>query len=174
MIGAPQVALRLASQRQSTGPGDVSPHPRPDGLTLFDTAVVAAEYRVAGDEFHRLLHTLTAEELRSLSAGTRRTNEQLLFHMLFGYMVVQRLVPLVCVVSRLPEPVGRGFARVWGSGTPPFDVVNYWGSRWGVSVFNHERMGRKRDRVTDSLLRRLERETDADLAREEHRFEKSR
>ena len=37
--------------------------------------------------------------------GTRWTNEQLLFHMLFGYMIVQRLLVLVKVFSRLPDAV---------------------------------------------------------------------
>ena len=35
--------------------------------------------------------------------GTRWTSEQLLFHMVFGYMIVQRLLILVKVFSRLPD-----------------------------------------------------------------------
>ena len=35
------------------------------------------------------------------TGGTRWTNEQLLFHMVFGYMIVQRLLILVRVFSRL-------------------------------------------------------------------------
>ena len=47
-------------------------------------------------------------------------NEELLFHMVFGYMVVRALIPLVHVVSRLPEPVGRRFAALLNAGTRPF------------------------------------------------------
>ena len=32
--------------------------------------------------------------------------------MAFGYMVVQRLLPLVRVISRLPDPVSRTFANI--------------------------------------------------------------
>ena len=42
--------------------------------------------------------------------GTRWTNEQLLFHMVFGYMIVLRLLILVKLFSRLPDRVGRVFA----------------------------------------------------------------
>ncbi|WP_350356006.1 hypothetical protein [Mycolicibacterium crocinum] len=40
---------------------------------------------------------------------TRWTNEQLLFDIL-GYMIVQRLIVLVRVLGRLPDPVSRVFA----------------------------------------------------------------
>lgn len=131
----------------------------------FDRASVVAEYEAAGREFHRLLGTLSPEEFDGPSAGTRWTNEQLLFHMLFGYMILRALLWLVRVVSRMPKPVGRGFARLLNWGTPPFDVINYWGSRWAATVFDRNRMGAKWDRVIRSLLRRLERETEDSLAR---------
>jgi hypothetical protein len=131
----------------------------------FDRGAVTAEYEQAGDEFHRLLTTLTREQLGLPSNGTRWTNEQLLFHMLFGYMVVRQLIWLVRTVDRLPAPIARGLARLLNAGTKPFDLVNYWGSHWGARVINRNRMGRTWDRVTAGLLRRLERESEGDLKR---------
>ena len=130
----------------------------------FDRVSVAAEYDEAGREFQRLLRTLSPEELRTQSVATRWTNEQLLFHMLFGYLILWALLDLVRLVSRLPEPLARGFARVLNRCTRPFDAINFWGSRWGASVFDHKRMGAKWDRVTVSLLRRLEHESEMSLA----------
>ena len=46
-------------------------------------------------DFHQLLDNATNAELRASTNGTRWTNEQLLFHMLFGYLLVHNLLPLV-------------------------------------------------------------------------------
>ncbi|GHD85986.1 hypothetical protein GCM10007061_10290 [Kocuria marina] len=68
--------------------------------------------RVRAD-FHALVAAATPADLRRPSSGTRWTNGQLLFHMFFGYLIVRRLLPLVRLMGRLPEPVSRAFARCW-------------------------------------------------------------
>jgi hypothetical protein len=90
--------------------------------------------------------------------GTRWTNDQLLFHMVFGYMIVQRLLILVKVFSRLPDHVSRAYARALDAATRPFDVINYYGSSAGALVYNRRRMGAKMDRVIAALQRKLVRE----------------
>lgn len=57
----------------------------------MDRQVVHDELRQASVAFHRLLDTAAAEDLRRPSQGTRWNKEQLLFHMVFGYMVVRAL-----------------------------------------------------------------------------------
>jgi len=104
------------------------------------------------------------EDLRRRSSGTRWTNEELLFHMVFGYMVVLALLPLVKLFGHLPPVLGKGFARLLNACTGPFDVVNYWGSRAAALVFNRNRMLRKLERVTDALARHLARESERSLA----------
>ena len=47
------------------------------------------------------------EELRRRGAGARWTNEELLFHMVFGYMVVLALLPLVKTFGRLPAALSN-------------------------------------------------------------------
>jgi hypothetical protein len=135
------------------------------GTPPSDRSEIAADYARARRQLRDLVGGATPADLRRRSNGTRWNNEQLLFHMVFGYMVVQALLPLVRVVSRLPAPVGRGFAAVLNAGTRPFDFVNYWGSCAAALVFNRHRMAAKFDRVSASLLRRLDRESDRDLAR---------
>jgi hypothetical protein len=119
----------------------------------------------ARGRFHALLAAADAEDLRRRSEGTRWTNEQLLFHMVFGYLVVRTLLPLVRVVSRLPAPVGRSWAALLNSTTRPFHVVNYWGSVVAARVFDHARMGPLADRTLAALQRNLARESEAALRR---------
>jgi hypothetical protein len=119
------------------------------------TMATLAGYARARSELRELLADATPDQLRRRTIGTRWTNEQLLFHLVFGYMVVQALIPLVRVVSRLPLPVQRGFAALLNAGTVPFDFVNYWGSVFAAGYFNHNRMAAKLDRVLESLARGL-------------------
>ena len=116
-------------------------------------------------ELRELLASADAADLRRRSDGTRWTNEQLLFHMVFGYLIVRVLLPLVRLVSRLPAPLGRGFAALLNAAAGPFHVVNYGGSVAAALVFNHARMGRLFDRTVLALQRHLDGESEASLRR---------
>jgi hypothetical protein len=125
--------------------------------SAIDRAEIAADLERARVEFHRLLTETERKDAWSKpTRGTRWTNDQLLFHMVFGYMIVQRLLILVKVFSRLPGSVSRVFAVVLNAATRPFDVINYYGSL----VYNRHRMGAKMDRVIAALQRNLARESE--------------
>jgi hypothetical protein len=126
---------------------------------------ILAGYGRAAQDLRVWLEGATPADLRRRSHGTRWTNEELLFHMVFGYMVVRALLPLVHLVSRLPQPAGRGFAALLNAGTRPFDVVNYWGSRAAAVFYNRHRMLRKLEKTSAAISRRLGHETDRSLAR---------
>ena len=80
-------------------------------------------------EFDRLLgEAVRHTAWRKPTRGTRWTNEQLLFHMLLGYMVVRRLLLLVRLFSRLPDAASEVFARALNAASTLFDVINYYGS----------------------------------------------
>jgi hypothetical protein len=129
--------------------------------STIDRAEIARELERARVEFHRLLAEVERQNAwASPTRGTRWTNEQLLFHMVFGYMVVQRLLALVKVFNRLPDSVSRVFARTLNAATAPFDVINYYGSCGAALVYNRHRMGAKMDRVIASLRGKLARESD--------------
>ncbi|MEC5193187.1 MULTISPECIES: DinB family protein [unclassified Arthrobacter] len=128
-------------------------------------ADILGGYSRASHALDTWLESATTADLHRKSNGTRWTNEELLFHMVFGYMVVRALLPMVHVISRLPQPVGTAFATVLNAGTRPFDVINYWGSRAASIVYNKQRMGRKLAKTTSGISRRLERESAASLAR---------
>jgi hypothetical protein len=126
---------------------------------------IAADLERARIEFHRLVETARPDDWGKPTLGTRWNNEQLLFHMVFGYMVVQRLLVLVRIFSRLPHRASRVFANILGAATRPFHIVNYYGSCAAALVYNRRRMGAKLDRVIGSLQRQLARGNDADFAR---------
>jgi hypothetical protein len=137
--------------------------------SAVDRAEIAADLERARVELHRLL----AEAERhgawtKPTCGTRWTNEQLLFHMVFGYMIVQRLLVLAKMFSRAPDAVSRVFARGLNAATRPFDAINYYGSRVGAVVYNRHRMGAKMDRVIAALQRKLAHGSDDTLRRGMH------
>ncbi len=128
-------------------------------------ALIATELERCRADLHWLLGEATSRELVGGSVGTRWTNEQLLFHMVFGFVVVRTLLPLVHLVSRLPSPVGRGFARTLDALHRPFHVVNYLGSCAAALVFDRNRMGRLCDLTIGSLRRSLDARSDEELDR---------
>ena len=104
-------------------------------------------------DFHQLLDNATNAELRASTNGTRWTNEQLLFHMLFGYLLVHNLLPLVGAFARLPRRASKIFAATLNAATRPFHVVNYLGSLGGGRVLGKSGMAR----LMDVVIRRLQR-----------------
>ncbi|GAB3069466.1 DinB family protein [Pedococcus soli] len=132
---------------------------------MVDRAAVVADLTACRDDLHVLLAGATPDRLRARSNGTRWTNEQLLFHMVFGFLVVRRLLPLVRLVSVMTPRAGRAFAGLLNAGRVPFHAVNYAGSAGGALVFNHARMGRLCDRTINHLVVSLEREPEQRLRR---------
>jgi hypothetical protein len=120
------------------------------------------------DDFHELLDSATPEDLARPTDGTRWTNEQLLFHMLLGYLIIRSLLALVRLFGRLPRGASKGYAGLLNAATGPFDFVNYVGPVVAVHVLNAKRMGAVFDRTVAGLHRRLDAEADADLAQSMH------
>jgi hypothetical protein len=117
-------------------------------------------------EFRALIANSTPADLKRTSNGTRWTNRELLFHMMFGYLITRNLRYLFAIMSRAPERVQRGFAATLDAATRPFNLVNYWGSRFGGRVLSLDRMARWSDGVINSLQRSLDAETETSLRRD--------
>jgi len=140
----------------------------PDGDTI-DRSEITAVLERARVEFHGMLLAAQRNDAWTKpTRGTRWNNEQLLFHMVFGYMVVLRLLILVHLLGRLPEPVSRVFARVLNAATTPFHPINYYGSCAAALVYNRRRMGAELDRVIASINRKLAKDSDEALRRGMH------
>ncbi len=136
--------------------------------TVLDRAAVRAEMEQARLDFRRLVGDATPADLRRPSDGTRWTNQQLLFHMLFGYLIVRALLVLVRVFGLLPDGASKAFARLLDFARGPFDLANYLGSCAGARIISPRRMTSVLDHVIAALDKHLQRETDSALRRGMH------
>ena len=134
----------------------------------MDREQICAELDRVGNDFRDLLDTATVAELGQPTEGTSWNNEQLLFHMLFGYLLVRNLRVLVKGFSRVPDATSKRFAAILNAGTRPFHVLNYVGSLFGARVLGHARMERLMDRVLSSLQSSVRGEPEAALERGMH------
>jgi hypothetical protein len=130
----------------------------------MDRAAVIEEMEQARSSFHGLLIGASQASLRRRSSGTRWTNPQLLFHMLFGYFIVRTLLPLVRVFGRRPDSWSRRFAAALNAGWRPFHLINYLGSVGGGQVLPKRAMIALMDRTIRALQHNLTRESNETLA----------
>ena len=130
----------------------------------MDRRDIDAELERVTADFHRLLDSATGAELSMATNGTKWTNKQLLFHMLFGFILVRVLLPLVKGFGRLPPTVSRAFAAILNTGTRPFHVVNYLSALPGGAVLGRRAMGRLMDSTIGHLRGSLARESERTLA----------
>ena len=128
-----------------------------------DRAAIVQEMDASRRTFHQLLDAADSVSLHQRSDGTRWTNEQLLFHMLFGYLITRTLIVLAGMFGHLPARASRVYAGLLNAATGPFDWVNYLGSCVGARVLPRRRLVGRLDRVTMALERRLRAETSTRL-----------
>ena len=134
----------------------------------MDKEQICAELDRVRADYRELLDTATVAELRKPTEGTKWNNEQLLFHMLFGYLLVRNLRFLVRGFSRLPDEVSRRFAALLNAGTRPFHVINYVGSLFGARSLGYAGMERLMDRVLRGLQASLRAQPERTLNRGMH------
>jgi hypothetical protein len=132
---------------------------------LMSRQAVHDELEGTRTTFHRLVMGATRSDLGRMTHGTRWTNEQLLFHMLLGYLITRPLLVLMRLFARLPPSGSSRFAALLNSATPLFDEANFYGSCIGARLVGRRGMVARFDRVIASLHRALAAETEADLRR---------
>lgn len=134
----------------------------------WDRQTVHDELDRVQADFRRLLAQATPVSLARRTNGTRWTNEQLLFHMLLGYLIMRALLIVMAVFGRLPCGVSRAYAGLLNAMTRPFDLINYLGPCAAVHICSHQRMAAKLDRVLAALHCSIDTATPEDLARGMH------
>src|SRR5215469_17768335 len=100
-----------------------------------DRDAICEELRRSRVTFRRLVEDASRDDLARPTDGTRWTNQQLLFHMLLGYLIMRPLFVLARIFARLPAGNSRVFARLLDATTGPFNWVNYLGSCAGAAIF---------------------------------------
>lgn len=114
---------------------------------------IEREYRAARAEFHRILASLTPEELARRSLNPGWTNGQLLFHITLGFLLIPSLALLVRLFSHLPRGISRAYAALLDFGTPLFNWINGLGPRGAARIFHGARLEAKFDKSIDAALR---------------------
>jgi hypothetical protein len=128
----------------------------------MDRAAIKAEMCRVEVDFAELVDRAGRSDLRRRSDGTRWTNRQLLYHMVFGYLIVRTLMPLVYLLGRWGR--SRRFAAALNAARRPFHAVNYVGSWAGGQIVPPEAMVRLMRRTLRALRRRLDGESEHTLA----------
>jgi hypothetical protein len=123
--------------------------------------------RVRGT-FARRVSEMTPADLRRPTNGTDWTNRELLFHMVFGYLVVRRLLPLVKALGHLPPHRSKPFAALLDASSRPFNFIHYLGSVGGGRALTPERMLRWLNSSSAKIERDMDRQDEASLRRGMH------
>src|SRR5688572_1860358 len=134
----------------------------------MDIRVIDGGLEQVAADFHELLDSATNAEFRAATNGTKWTNKQLLFHMLFAFVLVRTPLILVKGLSRLPDPVSRMIAAALNAATRPFHVVNYLCALPGGRVLSGAAMVKLMDRTIGQLRARLARESERTSKAEPH------
>ncbi len=124
---------------------------------------IAAVLRANRAEFHALLDSMSAADRRRESLNPGWTNQEVLFHMTFAFMLIPALLWIVRGFGLLPDRYSKAFANLLNAATPAFNVVNAAGARIGCRVVSTARLARLYDRSHRAILKRLSRLSDEDL-----------
>jgi hypothetical protein len=116
---------------------------------------IRGELESARNSFHGLLASLSEEDLRRQSLNPGWTNGEIVAHMLFGFIVVNALLPMTRTWGRLPKGSSKSFAALLNANTKPFNRINAWGARIQGQVFTYRRLGKIYDWVHAALLKQV-------------------
>jgi hypothetical protein len=113
---------------------------------------IRSELAATHASFHALLVSFSEDEWQRPSLNSGWTNGEILAHILFGFIVVNVLLPMTRLWGRLPKSSSKPFAWLLDVSTRPFNWVNALGARMQGQVFTSQRIGKVYDRVYASLL----------------------
>lgn len=116
--------------------------------------LIRSELESTRASFHSLLDSLTESDWHRPSLTPGWTNGEILAHMLFGFIILNALLPLARFWGRLPRSSSKPLVWLLNVATGPFNWFNAHGARMQGRVFTHKRIGELFDRVYASLLKK--------------------
>lgn len=128
---------------------------RPEGDEGI-AARVRSDLESSSCRFHMLLDSLSQDDWDTPSLNPAWTNGQLVYHILFAFMLVPSLFWMIRFWSRLPDSWSRRFARMLDFSTPLFNRVNALGPRGQARLLGRNRASAIFDRVHRTILRNLD------------------
>ena len=118
-------------------------------------AEILAQLAGARESFHTLVDSLSESDFQKPSLNPGWTNGEIIAHMMFGYLVINVLIPMARLWGRLPRGSSKWFAALLNTLTGPFNWVNALGARGQGKVFTHQRIIKIFDRVYISLTGKI-------------------
>ncbi len=115
---------------------------------------ICSELESTHSSFHVVLDSLSEEDCHKQSLNPGWTNGEILAHMLFGFIILNVLLPMARIWGRLPTGSSKPFAGLLNAFTRPFNWVNALGARMQGKVFTYKRIGKLYDSVYASLLKK--------------------
>jgi hypothetical protein len=131
-------------------------------------ALLRSELEAARDEFRVMAASISEQAWTEPSGNPGWTNGQVLFHVLFGFILVLPLANILVFFGHLPALCSRIFAWILDFSTPLFNRVNAAGPRAGARLLGRPGVIRQFERVHMAILRRLERTRPRDWTLEMH------
>ena len=118
-------------------------------------ASIQTELEATHTTFHTLLDSLSENDLRKKSINPGWTNGEILAHMVFGFIILNALLPMVRLWGHLPRWMSKIFAGVLNAFTAPFNWINALGARLQARIFTYRRIGKIYDQVYFSLVKQI-------------------
>lgn len=118
----------------------------------FPAIEIRTLYASTGAELHALLASISEEDWhkRSLNAGW--SNGEIFAHILFGFIILNALLPMARLWGKFPKATSKPFAQLLNFMTKPFNWINALGARGQGKVFTYRRIGKIFDKVHTSLM----------------------
>lgn len=126
----------------------------PDNKHIAES--IRSELESTRSAFHALLASLSEEDFDRQSLNPGWTNGEILAHMLFGFIILNALLPMARIWGRLPGNSSKPFTWLLNASTRPFNWFNALGARMQGKVFTYERIENFYDNVYVSLLRKVD------------------
>ena len=137
-----------------------------DNQTTSDA--ILEELETARRTFHALLDNLRGEAWIRQSINPGWKNYELCAHMLFGFIVIKNLLPMVRLWGKLPRRSSKLFANLLNNLTTPFNWINEKGARFQGKAFSFARMNKLFDTTIDSLMKKVKSFTEDEWKRGMH------
>ncbi|HEX2980866.1 MAG TPA: DinB family protein [Anaerolineaceae bacterium] len=118
-------------------------------------AAIQADLDRMRARFHALLDLLSEDDFHRQSLNPGWTNGEVIAHMTFGLIIVDVLLPITRLGSRLPRGVSRAFAWILDALTGPFNWINELGARGQGRVMTRARVGVLFDRAYARLTKKV-------------------
>ncbi len=116
---------------------------------------IRSELEATRSSFHAVLDSLSEEDVHRPSLNPGWTNGEILAHMLFGFIILNALLPMARIWGHLPKGSSKPFAWLLDVSAGPFNWFNALGARMQGKVFTYQRIGKLYDRVNASLLTKV-------------------